>query len=173
MDIVVRQVIETDFDQVGAVFLEELTYHAGLLPDRFQIADPIMTREWFDEILANANKTIIVAELDETIVGLVQLTLATNPDDPIFRPRKYVYVEDLAVAGWQRRQGIGRLLMAQARDWALAQGVSEIELDVWELNKWGISFYEALGYTTIRRKMRIVLGDPGWLEANSSAAPEA
>lgn len=159
VDIIIRQATESDFDQVGAVFLEELTFHAGLLPERFQIADPIMTHEWFNEILTSANKVILVAELGKEIVGLVQLTLMTNPDDPIYRSRQYAYVNDMVVVERHHRQGVGRLLLAQAREWALAQGAGEIELNVWELNKRAISFYEKLGYQTIQRTMRLVLSD--------------
>jgi ribosomal protein S18 acetylase RimI-like enzyme len=157
MNIVVREALEADFEQVAELFMEELTFHAGLLPDRFQIADPIMTREWFNEILADTTKMIIVATMNRKIIGLVQLTLCSNPADPIFRSRRYVYIEDLAVSEAFQRQGIGRLLMDQAKDWALKQRVHEIELNVWESNKRGISFYAGLGYQTIQRRMTLHL----------------
>jgi hypothetical protein len=46
MDVVIRKVLETDFDQVSIIFADENAFHSQLLPERFQIADPIMTLDW-------------------------------------------------------------------------------------------------------------------------------
>jgi len=157
MSVTIRQATESDFEQLGALFVEELTFHAGLLPDLYQVADPIMTYEWFGRIITNDDQVIFVAELDQEIVGLVQLTLRSNPADPIYQPRRYVHVNDLAVTKRYYRRGIGRLLMTKAREWAQSKGASEIELNVWELNERAISFYEELEYQTIRRTMKLIL----------------
>jgi len=157
MDTTIRQATKSDFDQVGAVFAEENRFHTGLLPDRFQIAKPIMTHGWFDAILENDAQALFVAEHSEEIVGVLLIKLMTNPDDPIFCPRRYAYVDELAVAEQHRGQGIGRALVQAAERWASDQDMSEIELNVWQVNKGAIAFYERLGYETIRRTMKRVL----------------
>jgi ribosomal protein S18 acetylase RimI-like enzyme len=157
MDIAIRQAMSSDFDQVGRVFAEENRFHAALLPERFQIAEPIMTHEWFGEILTNPRKALLVAERAGEIVGLVLVTIKTNPDDPIFQPRRYGYIDEIAVAEQVRGQGIGRLLMKEAHTWAFEQGASEVELHVWEANQPAIVFYERLGYIAIQRTMKVVL----------------
>jgi ribosomal protein S18 acetylase RimI-like enzyme len=157
MEIAIRQAVASDFDQVGRVFADENRFHAALLPRRFQIAEPIMTREWFHEIVTNAHKALLLAERAREIVGVVLVTIRTNPDDPIFQPRRYGYIDEIAVAERHRGQGIGRLLMKAAHTWALEQGVSEVELHVWEANRSAIVFYERLGYTAIQRTMKVVL----------------
>lgn len=159
MDVKIRTATAADFDGVGRVFAEENRYHAELLPDRFQVADPIMTRGWYDKILAEPNRSLIVAESGGDIVGVLLINLYQRLDDHIFRGRRYVYVNELAVSEDYQRQGIGRLLMAGAGAWALARGVNEIELHVWEKNSAAIAFYEKLGYRTIQRTMRLGIGE--------------
>jgi ribosomal protein S18 acetylase RimI-like enzyme len=157
METAIRQAVAADFDQVAKVFADENRFHAALLPERFQIAEPIMTHEWFDEILTNPHKALLVAECAREIVGLVLVAIRTSPDDPIFRPRRYGYIDEIAVAERYRGQGIGQLLMKEAHIWASEQGASEVELHVWEANQSAIAFYERLGYTAIQRTMKVVL----------------
>ena len=132
MDLVVRKVRETDFDQVSVIFADENAFHSQLLPDRFQIANPIMSRDWFNNIFTNENKALLVAESDGVLIGLVLINLMNAPDDPIFQPRRYAYIEELAVLKEHRGQGVGRLLMAKTHEWIAAQGVNEVELFVWD-----------------------------------------
>jgi len=157
MDITIRQALPSDFDQVGRIFAEDNQFHTALLPEQFRIAKPIITHEWFDEILANPHKALLVAVHNHEIDGALLITIKTNPDDPIFQARRYAYIVEVAVAERHRGQGIGQSLMKEAQSWAVEQGVTDIELNVWELNQPAIAFYEKLGYTTILRKMQISL----------------
>jgi ribosomal protein S18 acetylase RimI-like enzyme len=155
MNMTIREALPSDFDQVGRVFAEDNQFHAALLPEQFRIAKPIITHEWFDEILANTQKAMLVAEHGHAIVGVLLINIRTNPDDPIFQPRRYAYIVEVAVAERHRGQGIGQSLMKEAHTWAGEQGATDIELNVWELNQLAIAFYEKLGYTTILRKMTL------------------
>jgi len=157
MDTVIKQALKSDFDQVGQVFTQENKFHARLVPEIIQVAKPIMTRLWFDEKLSNPNKALFVAEFGKEIVGVLLIEMRTSPDDPIFRPRTYAYLDEIAVVEKYRGRGIGQSLMAKAHAWALAQGISEIELNVWQVNTKAIQFYERLGYTTMRRTMKAIL----------------
>ncbi len=157
MDVVIRKALERDFDQVSIVFADENAFHSQLLPERFQITDPIMTPDWFKKILTNENKALLVAELDHKLVGLVLIELMTAPDDPIFKPRRYAYIEEVGVLKEYRGLGIGRQLMAKTHEWITAQGVKEVELFVWEDNPNAIRFYEKLGYRMVRRGMKLDL----------------
>ena len=51
----------------------------------------------------------------------------------------------------------GVLVILAVGAWALARGVKEIELNVWEVNPDAIAFYERMGYQSIRRTMRLVM----------------
>jgi ribosomal protein S18 acetylase RimI-like enzyme len=153
LDITIERATASDFEQVGRVFAEENRFHAGLLPDRFRVAEPIMTPEWFETVLANPVQTLLVARAAGKVVGVLLLQEMASPDDEIYRPRRYLYVDELMVAGTRRGHGIGRRLMEAAEGWARELGIEEIELNVWERNVGAIAFYEHLGYTTVRRRM--------------------
>jgi ribosomal protein S18 acetylase RimI-like enzyme len=159
MDIKVRQARSSDFGGVSEVFEEANQFHVELLPDRFRILKPIMTHEWFEEIIASSDKSLIVAEHKNEIAGAALVKIKTNPDFPIFKPRRYGYVEEIAVLGRYRGKGIGKLLMGKVHAWVLDRKSTEIELHVWEANQAAIGFYEKLGYTTSNRMMKITLSN--------------
>jgi ribosomal protein S18 acetylase RimI-like enzyme len=159
VNIEIRLATGSDFEQVGNIFSEENRYHAELMPEIFQVANPIMTPEWFDEVVKDPRKALFVAELEKEVVGVALVELKTNLSDPIFRQRRYAYIEEIAVAASHRDQGIGRLLMESVHQWGQEQGIAEIELQVWERNGQAIGFYQKLGYQMWRRTMRYTIDD--------------
>jgi ribosomal protein S18 acetylase RimI-like enzyme len=154
----IRPATRADFDQVARVFAEENRFHAALVPDDIQVAEPILTPAWFEELLADPNRALLVAEIDGEVAGVALLQETSGREDPIVRPRRYLTIEEIAVAEDYRGQGIGRQLMERAAAWAVERGLGTIELDVWEANRAAIRFYERLGYKPIRRRMRRDLG---------------
>jgi ribosomal protein S18 acetylase RimI-like enzyme len=160
VDVTIEPAAPSDFEQIGCVFAEENRFRAELLPRMFQVVDPIMTPEWFDAVLSNPAQALLVARAAGQVVGVLLLQEMANPDDDIYRPRRYLYVDELMVAQAFRGRGIGRRLMEAAEHRALELGIEEIELNVWERNAGAIAFYEHLGYTTVRRRMVRNLGPP-------------
>lgn len=159
MNFEIRLATRSDFEGVGMVSSEANRFHAELMPEIFQVADPIMTPDWFDEVLNDAHATLFVAELDGEVVGVALVEQKTNVSDPIFRQRRYANIREIGVAASHRGQGIGRLLMERIHRWAQEQGIKEIELHVWDRNGQAIGFYQKLGYHTWRRTMRHIIDD--------------
>ena len=155
----IRLATAADFEPIGIIFAEENRFHVELVPEIIQIADPIMTQEWFDDVLNDPDKTLFVAETGKDVVGVALVVLRNSIDDPIFRQRRYAYINEIAVAASHHGRGIGRLLMERIHQWSRAQGISEIELQVWERNEGAIGFYENLEYQVWRRTMRFVIED--------------
>ena len=154
----IRPATVADFGGVGAVFAEENRFHAALVPHAIRVAEPVITQEWFEGVLSDPGQALFVAELGEGVAGVLLVALRVSADDPILQPRRYAYVDEIAVLEQYRGRGIGRALMAEAERWALQRGASEIELHVWEANLRAVGFYEGLGYATTRRMMRRVPG---------------
>ena len=157
MEFEIRLANHTDFEQVGNIFSEENRFHAELVPEIIRVADPIMTREWYGEVLNNPNKRLFVAVYESEIIGLTLAEIRNSLDDPIFTHKKYVYIDEIAVAASHRSRGVGRALMDQVHQWAAEQSIAEIELQVWERNANAIGFYQQLGYQPWRRTMRLSL----------------
>ena len=154
MDITIRLASIADLDQVGRIFAEENRYHVELLPERFRVVEPIITHEWFASVLSTSTQALFVAEVDGQAVGVLLLREMQSPEDPIFRLRRYVTIEEIALSQPYRGRGIGRRLVKQAEQWALERGIGQIEVDVWERNQPAIAFYERLGFEPVRRRMQ-------------------
>ena len=157
MNITIREACIDDYDQINVLFTDELIYHIAIKPQMFQMAEPVMTLQWFKDQLAYKQSVLYVAELDSALIGLIQLLLRQNPDDPIFVERRYVHIEELYVAEPYRGRGVGRSLMETAKAWATKQGATSMDLWVWSENKSAITFYQNLGYRQVRQVWQIEL----------------
>ena len=159
MAVKIREATKDDFFAIDLLFIEENRYHVELIPEIFRIRNPIITEKWLDEIILNPDEQLFVCLASDKIVGMVLIALLGMPDNGELNPRRYVYVDEIAVKLGFRGRGIGKQLMVRVHQWAIERGINEIELNVWEKNKLAIGFYERLGYQTLRRGMRFKLDD--------------
>ncbi len=113
-DLIIREATDDDIEKIAKIFNEELKHQINLLPERFQFADPTFTVEWYHNLMKNPAKLLLVVDLGGNVVGLLLLELKQSPDDPIFKPRVFADIEELAVSEEFRRLGFGRRLMDHA-----------------------------------------------------------
>lgn len=153
--ITIRPAILEDYSAVSALFEKVDQLHADALPNLFQqSAGPARSQEWFAQVNASEDITLFVAEQQDILVGLILCRVQSSPAFPLFVPRRYVHINELVIHESFQGQGIGRLLMQQAHEWAQEQGATDVELDVYEFNTPARTLYEHLGYQTMRRTMR-------------------
>jgi ribosomal protein S18 acetylase RimI-like enzyme len=86
---------------------------------------------------------IYIAE-DETGKRAGFLHLQTQTD--YFNGGKVTYISDIAVDSSFEGQGIGRILLAKAEEWAREQGCSLLSLYVFSTNSRARKVYEKLGF---------------------------
>jgi ribosomal protein S18 acetylase RimI-like enzyme len=154
MTITIRLATPDDYEALCALS-EELDFlHRLHQPERFQKpAGPSREREFLLGRIADPNVCFLVAEAEGQVVGQVQASIRDTAAIPTLRPRRYGYVEEIVVRAGYRGQSVGRQLMAKVEAWVTAQGITSIELGVYEFNAEAIEFYEKLGYTTQHRRM--------------------
>ncbi len=121
-----------------------------------QPADPALARAFIAERLERGESVIFLAERDGRAVGFVQLY-------PLFsstaaRPRRLWLLNDLFVAPEARGSGIGRALMARARQLAEETGACGLELATARTNMAAQRLYESLGYRRDDQFLRYELG---------------
>jgi ribosomal protein S18 acetylase RimI-like enzyme len=104
-------------------------------------------------LIADEHVGLWVAETGEKLVGFIHAIVKDSPVIPILVPRRYAIVDNLVVKSEFHNHGIGRILMDRVQEWAIANGATSIELNVYEFNEAAISFYERLGYQSLSRKM--------------------
>lgn len=155
----VREAVLKDLPQLCRLYFAFHQHHAERVPERlkdlgsWEHYDKTRLVRGLEEILANPSARIFVAEERGSIAGFVEIYLREDPADPATISHKYVHVQSLMVVPDLRKQGIGKRLMNAAETWAAGQGAAEIRLDSWEFSGDPVSFYEALGYRSLKRKM--------------------
>jgi ribosomal protein S18 acetylase RimI-like enzyme len=158
MEISIRPAIAWDYEALCQVIDEADGLHREKLPHLFQKpAGPVRDREYLLGVMEDPDQGLFVAETGDKIAGYVHAILRETPAIPIVVPRRLAIVDSLCVRKGMRRAGIGRALMRYAQKWARAQGVSEMELTVYEFNEAAITFYQGLGYESVSRRMTLPL----------------
>lgn len=76
------------------------------------------------------------------LLGFIHVEPAQDP----VHARLIGYVSLLAVGEGAAGQGLGRLLLQRAEEWATAQGYGSLQLDVFAGNGGGRAFYERVGF---------------------------
>lgn len=114
---------------------------AALLPDLGYQAQPEQVRQRLARLAQWPQQWVHVAEQSGQIVGLCHAQGV-----PLMASDGYVEVQALVVAHTHQRRGIGRLLVADARQWALQQGTTRIRLRSGLHRDDAHRFYEAIGF---------------------------
>jgi GNAT superfamily N-acetyltransferase len=142
--------------------IAELTVQLGYEVDGSAVAERL------SRFLSRRDQEFLVAEHDGRILGWVQALIAESIETGPF-----VLIAGLVVAGSHRRQGIGRLLMAQAEAWAMKHGHSIVRLWSSATRTAAHRFYEALGYTNLKTQYAFVKSiDPAGQETLLRLVPD-
>lgn len=97
-------------------------------------------RKYLKAVRHHPDAAVLVAEDDGRVVG--RLSVARDPHPA----SRHVADVGLMVAAGHRRQGVGRMLLEAAVEWARGAGVSKLELHVFPWNEPAIRLYEAFGF---------------------------
>ena len=135
----VRPARPDEIDAVLATY-EWLFAPPGAMPPAW---DPGKARERLAEAIESPDSVILVAEGGEGLIGLCSAYL----DIDSVRFGRRCWVEDLAVHPERRSQGVGKALLAAARDWARERGAKRLGLESGMDRTDAHRFYEREGPT--------------------------
>lgn len=155
MNIATRTATKNDHEALAHIASELNVMHARALPDRFRVASDALPTDYFHSLIDSENATILLAERDGDVLGYAILHIKEAPPIPVSMPRRFAFLSDVVVDEAEQGQGIGRLLMDAAVEWAREQSVSSLELGVFEFNEAAIAFYQHLGFQTTKRTMSL------------------
>jgi ribosomal protein S18 acetylase RimI-like enzyme len=154
MQFTIRAARAEDYGALCELFESVDALHRSRFPSWFQRPEgPARDEEYILRQIEEPDARLYIAEAEGQIVGFVSAFVRDTPSVPILVPRRFAFVDNLFVREDLRRAGIGRALMTQVEQWALAQEASEMELTVYEFNIDAIEFYRGLGYATTSRRM--------------------
>ncbi|WP_433331762.1 N-acetyltransferase family protein [Spirillospora sp. CA-294931] len=113
----------------------------------------------FDAIEKDANNTVIVAEIDGTIAGTMQLTYIPGLT---YTGGERAQIEGVRVAAEHRGGGVGQALIGWAIDQARARGCRVVQLTTDRQRPASIRFYQKIGFRPSHMGMKFHLTDqPG------------
>ena len=116
--------------------------------DGWQFIEPFLYTRFDEE-----NSEIIVAAIQDEIVGFDVVQYIVRAESPFSKERRYLHIEELGVDESHRRKGIAAAIMDFIKENAKKRGFHRMELDVWEFNDGALAFYESIGFKTYRRYM--------------------
>ena len=154
MEVIIRKATVADYDALCELFDEADSLHRDNLPGIFQNPKgPVREKDYYRGIITDENIALFVAEMDKMIIGFIHAIVRDTPTIPIFVPRRYAIIDNIAVKSEFQKHGIGQRLMNTIHEWAIAKGATTMELNVYEFNKTAIAFYQKFGYEILSRRM--------------------
>ncbi|MGJ8679090.1 N-acetyltransferase family protein [Paraglaciecola sp.] len=96
---------------------------------------------------------ILVALLNNEIVGFVAAELTAMPNLPFLNPIKRCRIATIVVSREHQRKGIGTALYKDVCKLAKEGGAVDLNLEVFTFNSPAIAFYERLGFRNNSNRM--------------------
>ena len=154
LSFLIRPATIGDYEQLCCVWEVGDTLHSEALPHIFRSpGEPSMDRTSVQALIAGPNSTIIVADAEREVIGVMTILEKLVTATAIRVARRYVEIENMAVKQSAQRQGVGRALIDAATDWARGRGVTRLELNVYEFNEAAAALYRGAGFSTQNRRM--------------------
>lgn len=150
----VRMANIRDIREIELLILELENLHGLLIPDMFKTGPDASIVKQIKNILKRNNSIIFVAEIENVIAGMIQVTIKNVKPGVFLKARKYALLENLIVKNEYRNYGIGKTLLNFSENYAKSQNVQCIELNVYEANNNAVEFYKSQGYATKLRRMK-------------------
>lgn len=146
--VTVRRAGPDDVDAVVRLHEQLHRRHVEALPEEYASFDPTATRRYYAQVLVDAQRPMWLAEVDGAAAGFAGAELLETSATAFTRPRRLLYVHQMAVAPAVRRTGVGRTLMAAVEQTAADLGCDEMRLQHRAFNDEAHRFYQSLGYRT-------------------------
>jgi GNAT superfamily N-acetyltransferase len=143
-------------DRIVDLFAETVRWHADHWPrDIRALTTDHLGAELSKLAERDASVCLLVAVVDDAVVGLITATLSPAPTGGLNRYEgPVVHVGDVVVTESARRQGVGSRLMVAVEQWARERAAATVILTVHAGNDAAESLYAARGYRATDVAMR-------------------
>ena len=141
----IRRATKDDIPALYNLLGQILKLHHEMRPDLFKEVGSKYTKEELASKMDSGELLIYVKVLDSKVVAHLMCQIIENPEDIRSYHYKTLYVDDLCVDVSYQNRGIGKELLAYAKELAKKNNCYNLTLHVNALNQNAISFYEACG----------------------------
>lgn len=140
----IRPAGAADLESLTVVWREMMTMHQRIDANFLLAADAEDRWQGMAADMLSREDAFVHCACDGgSVVGFALGWIAQNP--PIYARSQVGFVSELAVRVAYRRRGLGRALVAGAREWFLAHGVDEFQLSTAVWNEAAHSLWRKLG----------------------------
>lgn len=160
--VVIRPLAERDRMRYYELEAALQGFHHAVLPDTVhepKLATPEERDFDYERCVAAREIFFACAEVENEVIGYVRAELTRRFETRVWRPARYVKVDEIVVDPRARRRGVGRALMNAATAWAKSKGAQSIELVVYAFNADAIAFYERQGLALLHKTLSLSLSD--------------
>lgn len=144
MHVTIRPARAADYPQVCAILQQVHDLHVAWRPDIYRPCDPVLPQEAFLQEIAHG--LFFVAENQGMVSGILSCVERHVGSDRQVA-RRVLFIDTMAVDEAQRGQGIGRQLLAFARQFAADGAYDGLELQVNARNEAARAMYARCGFT--------------------------
>lgn len=144
--ILVRYADNSDIPTISEMLTELCDYHVALLPDIFVSAEGAFGVSYVENLLADINRAVLIAEIDGVRAGLAVFNVENRPRAVNATPAKTIKITDIFVSESYRQLGVGRALIEYIEQLAESLAVDYVKLTCWYANSCAYEFYKSLGY---------------------------
>jgi len=143
--VAVRKATRYDLNRIVDLWFEMMNFHIDH-NSIYQLKDN--AREIYityaDSYIHDSEKAVFIFDNGNTVAGYLFVEIDSLP--PVYQESKIGVITEIGVEQSARRNGIGKLLLAQAEEWILGQGVRRAECMVSASNPVSQSFWKKNGY---------------------------
>ena len=136
----IREARITDYDKIQSICELDLGY--------------VCEKELVKIRLANLDRNrecVFVADEGNKVIGFIHVEVY----ELLYAP-SMANILGIAVSSEYRRQGIGKLLLSKAEEWAKCKGIDIMRLNSGDTRKEAHEFYRSLGYNNEKHQIRFI-----------------
>jgi len=150
-DLTFRRATAADLPAIVGMLADDVL---GAKRERFETPLPASYLKAFEEIEADPNNELVVACLDDAVVGVLQLTIIPYLTH---QGSRRALIEGVRVSSAHRGTGLGTRLFEWAIGRARERGCRMVQLTTDKARPDAKRFYEALGFVASHEGMKLVL----------------
>jgi len=149
----VRRATTSDLDSLVTLGLLVHALHLDARDDEFRELSSNEVMASFETALNDEKQAVMLACENDKALGYLLLRIIERPENPFQKARTIFYIDQLSVLEQNRKQGVGRMLMEAAKDFADERGCNRLLLDVWAFNKKALRFFISQGFESVKLMM--------------------
>ena len=147
----IRQAKKDDVAEIVRMLAED---ELGSKRENYQLPLPETYYDAFRAIVADSNQWLVVAEMDERVIGTLQMTILPYLT---YQGGERAQIEAVRVDKEFRDQGVGAKMIEWAVQKAQAEGCHLVQLTTDKKRPEALKFYERLGFRPTHEGMKLHL----------------